>query len=131
MSTNGLATWKPFTPSVFDVFDDFFNDRFSTIKDYSSKEWVFKKSDTGGTLTVNALGHNPDDIEVELNNSKLTIKSTKPENGPPLMSDLNLSFTIPSQYSEKDIKANFNNGLVTIEFGMKEEAKPKKIKISY
>ena len=131
MSTNGLATWKPFTPSVFDVFDDFFNDRFTTIKDYSAKEWVFEKSDAGGILTFSALGYNPDDIEIELNNSKLSIKGSKPENAPSLMSDLNLSFTIPSQYSEKDIKANFNNGLVTIEFGIREEAKPKKIKINY
>ena len=131
MSTNGLATWKPFTPSIFDAFDDFFGDRFNTITNYQSKDWIFEKNDDGGTLTLNALGHDPKNIEIELIDSKLTIKSKKPENGPPLMSDLEYTFTIPSKYSDKDIKASFDNGMVTIKFGIREEAKPKRIKIDY
>lgn len=125
---NGLTTWKPFaTPSIFDAFDNIFQDSY--ISDYRAKDWIFKKEKDGGILTLNALGHNPDDIEIELINSKLTIKSIKPENAPELMSDLEYTFTIPSNYSDKDIKASFDNGMVTIKFGIKEEAKPKRIKI--
>jgi len=127
---NGLATWKPFTPSIFDAFDDFFGD-FEGTKHYRTQDWLFEKDNDGGTLTLNALGHNPENIEIEFVDRKLTIKSEKLPNSSELMSDLNYSFTIPSDYSEKDIKASFDNGMVTIKFGIKEEAKPKRIKIEY
>ena len=131
MSKNGLATWKPFTPSIFDAFDDLFVDRFDRLPTTRAKQWVFEKDENGGTLTINALGHNPENIEIEVINSKLTIKSKRPDNASELMSDVDYNFTIPSKYSEKDIKASFNNGMVTIKFGITEEAKPKRIKLDY
>jgi HSP20 family molecular chaperone IbpA len=125
MTNGALTSWRP----IDSIFEEFFNVPSTT--NYSTKDWIFEKNKNGGTLTLNALGYNPEDIEIELINSKLTIKGNKPDNGPPLMKQLDYAFTLPTKYSEEDIKAHFNNGLVTIEFGMKEDVKPKKIKISY
>jgi HSP20 family molecular chaperone IbpA len=111
------------------MFDDFFGQGFETIT--NKKEWSFEKNDEGGTLIINAIGHNPKNIDIELINSELIIKSKKPENGSELVSDINHKFSIGSQYSEKDIKAEFENGLIKISFGIKEESKPKKIELKH
>ena len=122
LAKNGL-----FKPSLFDsMFDDFFA---STYQLGRQKQWVFEKMDNGGVLTINALGHNPDDIVIELDNNQLIVKSEKPPGSSDLINPLLLKFTIGSSLSEKDIKATFNNGLVTVTLGNKEKSKPKRIMI--
>jgi len=127
MRNGALTRSTLFTPTIFDTFDDFFGTKIENIS--NKKEWIFEKNDDGGTLTINAIGHNPENIDIELKNSELIIKSDKPENGSELMFNINHKFTIGSQYSDKNIKAEFENGLIKINFGIKEESKPKKIKL--
>lgn len=138
MLTYGLTNRKPNRTSIFDTIDELFsNSMNSTLNSklddykYESRDWTFKSTDTGGELTLSALGHKPEDIEITLTDSILKIKSDKPEGSPSIVSDLDYSFTVNSKYSSDDVKASFDNGMVTISFGFKEESKPKRIEISY
>ena len=133
MYNYGLTTRKPYKTTIFDAFDDLFGSNIDTTlksKIMDNNDWVFETNDDGGILTISALGHNPDDIEITVADSILKIKATKPEDASSLVTDLDYSFTINSKYSSEDVKASFKNGMVMITFGFKEESKPKRIEIT-
>jgi HSP20 family molecular chaperone IbpA len=82
-------------------------------------------------LVVNAVGHNPKDVEVEANNGELTIKARKEEGSNLFVRNINLSFTIGREYDETSTEAVIENGLLTLTLDKKEEMKSKKIKIKF
>jgi HSP20 family molecular chaperone IbpA len=82
-------------------------------------------------LVVNVLGHNPKDVEIEVNNGELHIKAQKPEGAPLFVKNINLSFVIGREYDETSADATIENGLLTLTLDKKEDMKSKKIKIKF
>ena len=62
--------------------------------------------------------------------SKITIKSTKPEDASALIKDIDFSFKLGKDYDGIKSEAKFNNGLLSIIIDKKDERKAKKLSIN-
>ena len=132
MSTNGTLQRFKREPSLFSTFDDFFGKNlFFEDRTLNSSSYTYENTEEGGLLTVNAVGHDPENIDIEVTPKYLKINSSKPPGSSNLVGDLNYTFTLNGKYSTDDIKAKFENGLIKIKFGLQEEHKPKKLKLKY
>ena len=130
MGTNGTLQKFRKEPSLFSSFDDIFG-KSLLFEDLTPKSYTYESTDDGGLLTINAVGHDPENIEIEVTNKELKIKSNKPPGSSSLVSDLKHTFTLNGKYSTEDMEAKFENGLIKVTFGLKEEQKPKKLKLKY
>jgi len=132
MITNGTLQRFKREPSLFSTFDDIFGKNlFFDDVNLNSSSYTYENNDSGGLLTVNAVGHDPENIDIEVTPKYLKINSSKPPGASNLVGDLNYTFTLNGKYSTDDIKAEFEHGLIKIKFGLQEEYKPKKLKLKY
>ncbi len=114
---------------IFDAANAGFND--STMPAVNIKEG---KDDF--VVEVAAPGMKKDDFKIELDNNILVISSEKEERkeenkeGQYTRQEFSYhsfkrTFTLPSTIDEKDIKANYNHGILNIVLPKREEAKEK------
>jgi len=82
-------------------------------------------------LIVNVVGHNPKNVEVEVNEGELTIKADCGDSTNPFVNDINLTFTVGREYDGTTADAVIENGILTLTLDKKEEMKSKKIKIKF
>ena len=82
-------------------------------------------------LTLNVVGHNPKDVDVEVNEGELSIKALKPKGSNPFVKNVDIKFTIGRDYDGTTADATIENGLLTLTFDKKEEMKSKKLKIKF
>lgn len=116
------------------LLDSLSDNQFRTDRNTrtSVSEYYIETTETDKIkLMVNALGHHPNEVDVEANNGQLKIKASKLKNSNPLIKDLNLNFTISREYDESSIEAFIENGLLTVTLHKREEEKSKKIKVKY
>ena len=124
LSFNTLFDDLLYTPSRL-KFDDTYN--------YTHKSGLYEsKVNDDGLLeiTINAIGHDKKDIILDVTDSHIKVKSTKPENSSLFVKDLDLSFKVNEEFDGTTTKADFNNGLLTLSVDKKEERKAKRIKLS-
>lgn len=82
-------------------------------------------------VTVNTVGHNPKDIDVEVTEDVITIRAEKEENSSRFVSDIDLELSVGKDYDGTKTDARFENGLLLITIDKKNTRKSKSLKISY
>ena len=100
------------------------------IKTYSTFEAELLE-DGKQLVTINTVGHNPRDIDVEVTEDVITIKAKKEENTSRFVSDIDLELTVGQDYDGTKSDARFENGLLLITIDKKNTRKSKSLKISY
>ena len=98
----------------------------NVFSDYTTKELQDGKIE----LSVNVLGHDPKQINLEATEDRITIKSTKPEDASALIKDIDFSFKLGKDYDGTKSEAKFNNGVLSIIIDKKDERKAKKLSIN-
>lgn len=139
-----MSTYLPtvFGENLFDVFDDFDHDFF---RGFGRPEHVLygknasrlmktdvKETDEGYEVDVDLPGFNKDEIKLDLNNGYLTIsteKSLNKENKGKMLRQeryvgtMQRSFYVGESITEDDIKAKFENGVLSLMIPKKEAPK--------
>ena len=135
-------------PSIFgeNLFDDFMDDfSFPTLPDVDKELYGkhaknlmktdVKETDDGYQVAVDLPGFKKDEIKIKLENGTLTInaakgldKDEKDKEGKYVRREryagsMSRSFYVGDGVSQEDIKAKFENGVLTLEVP-KKEAKP-------
>lgn len=132
----GIVRWNPNV--VNRVFDDFFNANAPTAARPSFRGTLpavnVKENDDQFELELAAPGLAKDDFKIEINDGILTIsaehkeKEEKKEEGYTRKEfsfrSFTRRFTLPEDTNDKDITANYENGILSIALPKKEEAKP-------
>ena len=103
----------------------------TTSYNQTSEYDVKKLEDGKQQLTLNVLGHNPKNIKLEVTEDQINIKSEKEEGSSSLVTNIDLSFTLGTDYDGTKTEAKFSNGLLILTIDKKEERKSKTVKISY
>jgi len=81
-------------------------------------------------LIVNVVGHNPKDVDVDVNEGNITIKAeAKKVNA--VVRNINLKFKVGKDFDGTTSEASIENGVLTIVMDKKEERKSKKIKVRF
>ena len=118
----------------FDLFDDFFNEDFLPRKERNLMKTDIKEHKNKYTVEVDLPGFSKEDIELSLNNGYLNIhakmekKDNKEDEGKYLhrerfYGECSRSFYVGDDVEEKDISAEFKNGILKIDVPKKEETK--------
>jgi HSP20 family protein len=90
-------------------------------------------------ITAELAGVKPEDIEISLEGNLLTIRGTKRQEAEEKTERVHRyertygaferSFTLPASVEAKDIKANYDNGVLTVTLPKSEKAKPRQIEV--
>ena len=117
------------------AFDKLFNglsrDEFFT-ESLSTTSFEAEVLDNGKQkVTINTVGHSPKDIQVDVTEESVTIKSTKPADSSRFVKDIDLTLTVGTDYDGTKTEAKFENGLLTLLIDKKNERKSRTLKISY
>lgn len=128
MSTyKSTTSYKANLDDLFLDWDNLFSHaKHNVFSDYTTKELEDGKVE----LTVNVLGHDPKQINLEATEDRITIKSTKPEGASNLIKDIDFSFKLGKDYDGTKSEAKFNNGVLSIIIDKKDERKAKKLSIN-
>jgi HSP20 family protein len=112
-------------------------------RDSAAASWVpavdiFEEADKI-RITAELPGVKPEDIEISLEGNVLTVRGTKQQDAEERTERMHRyeriygvferSFTLPSSVEPKDIKANYDNGVLTITLPKSEKAKPRQIAV--
>ena len=128
-----MSTYKSkttYTSNLDDLFLDWDN-LFSHTKQNVFSDYTTKELEDGKVeLTVNVLGHDPKQINLEATEDRITIKSTKPDGASALIKDIDFSFKLGKDYDGTKSEAKFNNGVLPIIIDKKDERKAKKLSIN-
>ena len=132
-----------YRPTVYrnGFLDDFFNvslpQTFQAGFDRIERKGLMKtdicEKENGYEMTVELPGYSKDQIEIMLDNGTLTVKAASREdasyeNGSYLhreryTGEATRTFFVGKDVKEKDIRAHFENGVLTLEFPKEEESK--------
>jgi HSP20 family molecular chaperone IbpA len=82
-------------------------------------------------VTINTLGHNPKNIQVDVTEETINITAKKEEGTSRFVKDIDLIFTVGTDYDGTKSEAKFENGLLTLLIDKKNERKSRTLKISY
>ena len=82
-------------------------------------------------LILNLVGHNPKDVDVEVNEGELSIKALKPKDSNSFVKNVDLKFTIGRDYDGTTADATIENGLLSLLIDKKEEKKSKRLKLRF
>jgi len=128
MSTfNSKTSYKANLDDLFLDWDNLFSHaKQNVFSDYTTKELQDGKIE----LSVNVLGHDSKQINLEATEDRITIKSTKPEDASTLIKDIDFSFKLGKDYDGTKSEAKFNNGVLSIIIDKKDERKAKKLSIN-
>jgi HSP20 family protein len=135
-----LGLWNPFGEEFFSP-ERFFRDfaapsqrvaRLAPAVDVTENEQAYK-------ITVELAGVKKDDVTVEVHDNVLSIRGEKKSEREEkkdkthwverTYGSFSRSFTLPPTAVSEDLKASFNDGVLTVELPKKEEVKPRQILI--
>ena len=114
-----------------DIFDEVFSDPFFSQKENRIMKTDVKEKDGNYILEIDIPGYDKEDIQIELQDGYITVTATKSEE----KEDKHAKYLQRERFSgmcsrsyyagedikEEDIKANFKNGILTIEFPKETE----------
>ncbi|MGB0886175.1 MAG: Hsp20/alpha crystallin family protein [Chitinophagales bacterium] len=124
------------------IFDELFsNETFNTPKANTGNTTPavnIRENENGFFLDFALPGVSKDQVVIKLDNDKLTVSSEKKENKEEKtenftrrefhFNSFKRSFVLPETIDVSKIKANHNDGILSIEIPKKEEAKPKPVR---
>ena len=145
-----ISRWEPFRDlvSTQDHFNQLFNDTFARAfgdpQEVSPRAWVPAVDiyETADSLVLKAElpGINPDDVEIRVEDNTLYLKGerkfekeVKEENLHRVersYGTFSRSFVLPGTIQADKVKADYENGVLTLTMPKREEAKPRTIKIN-
>ncbi|HLZ46653.1 MAG TPA: Hsp20/alpha crystallin family protein [Gemmatimonadales bacterium] len=112
-------------------------------QDSAAASWVpavdvFEQADSI-RITAEIPGVRPEDVKISLEGNLLTIHGTKQQEAEEKTERVHRyertygaferSFTLPSSVEPKDIKATYDNGVLTVSLPKSERAKPRQIEV--
>jgi HSP20 family protein len=112
-------------------------------RDSAAASWVpavdvFEEADAI-RIAAELPGVRPEDIKISLEGNVLTIHGTKQQEAEEKTERVHRyertygaferSFTLPASVESKDIKANYDNGVLTVTLPKSEKAKPRQIEV--
>ena len=118
-----------------DIFDEVFADPFFGEKENKIMKTDLKEKDGKYMLEIDVPGYEKEDIKIELNEGYLTVSAEKNEEKEDkdkhakylkrerFTGMCSRSYYVGENLKEEDIKANFKNGILTIEFPKEVEKK--------
>jgi len=144
-----IIRWEPLRDLVFthDHFNQLFNETFARAfgdqKEVSLRTWVppvdICETEDSLVLKAELPGIKPDDVEIRVEDNTLYLKGerkfekeAKDENFHQVersYGTFSRSFSLPSSIDSDKVKAEYQNGILTLTMPKREEAKPKTIKI--
>jgi|TARA_B100000902_G_C26599770_1_gene569905 HSP20 family protein len=117
--------------TIDNLFDDVFDKGFKPLQiNHQQGNYSITTEDGKQKLLINVVGHNPKDVELNVTEDLITVKS-ETEKVNAVVGNVNLKFTIGKDYDGTSAEASIENGLLTILLDKKEERKSKKVKIKY
>jgi HSP20 family molecular chaperone IbpA len=120
-------------PNFDKTFDEIFNSKFNFNLGINHTDVQQIKNEDGSiTLCVDALGHNPKDIDIDVSTKTLKIKSEKSEIDCALVTPINLVYKLGNNIDTDNIDAEFQNGLLIVRIPIRGDVDAKttrKIKI--
>ena len=142
--TPELATWSPFNrlSSLRDLLDSAF--QLASSAPESTSGWlpaldVFEDDDKV-TVQVELAGMRKEDFDISLQDDMLTISGerkseSEKREGESFRSErffgrFSRSITLPSPVKAEEVKAAYEDGVLTVTLPKAEEAKPKKIQVN-
>ena len=140
-------TREPFSNDLDRIFNDFVTPRNllgrwvgEGLRDTWMPAVDIEETETSFVFTAELPGLSRDNVEITLEDNILTVAGersyTEEEEAKNYhrmeraFGTFSRSFTLPSQVDSSQVKAEFNEGLLTIAVPKSEEAKPRKIEIS-
>lgn len=129
---NPVATWS-------DVMDRFFENDNRLDYGYSSPKTNIIETEDSYKIEMLIPGVSKSDVKIELENDVLTVsksvKQDEEENTAYRLREFvngtfERKFSMPDDVNAESIKADYNNGILTLTIAKKEEAKPVKRAIS-
>ena len=101
---------------------------------YVPSKFAVQFKDDTAIMSLNVLGHEPNNVEINCFEDKIEIKAKKnqEDNENPfnqLISDIEERISIGKNYDGRNSKAEIKNGILLITLEKKEESKPKKLTI--
>ena len=116
-----------------DIFDDVFADPFFSEKENRIMRTDLKEKDGKYYLEIDIPGFDKEDIKIELQDGYLTISAEKDDEKEDKHAKYlkrerfsgmcSRSYYVGENITEEDIKANFKNGILTVEFPKEPEKK--------
>jgi HSP20 family protein len=145
-----IIRWEPFRDLVStqdrfnQLFDDTFARAFGDQQEVSPRAWTppVDTYETSDSLVLKAElpGINPEDVEICVEDSTLYLKGerkfekeVKEENLYRVersYGTFTRSFSVPNTIDADKVKAEYENGILTLTMPKREEAKPRTIKIN-
>ena len=145
-----IARWEPFRDLVVtqDRFNELFNHTFARAfgdpQEPAQHAWVPPVDiyETGDSLVLKAElpGVNPDDVEILVEDNTLYLKGERKFEKEVKEESLHRversygtfarSFVLPNTIDSDKVKAEYENGILTLTMPKREEAKPRTIKIN-
>lgn len=121
----------------FDLLDDFFDDSFFTRKEKNLMKTDIRELKDKYIVDVDLPGFNKKDISLSLDNGYLNIKAKTEKNDEHkdegkylhkerFYGECSRSFYVGEEIVEKDIKAEFKDGILKVELPKKEISKEEK-----
>lgn len=114
-----------------DIFDEVFTDPFFGEKENKIMKTDLKEKDGKYMLEIDVPGYDKEDIKIELQDGYLTVSAEKNEEKEDKHAKYlkrerfsgmcSRSYYVGENVSEEDIKANFKNGILKIEFPKEPE----------
>lgn len=128
-----LTTTNRLLTDNFNRFDLSTDDIRHHYSKYTENDFQFQILDNENLeFSLNVIGHNPEDILVETNDTYLFIKSKELDGKlNTLAKTIDSKFRIHKDYDTSNPNATIKNGILTIVFNKREEKLNKKIKIKY
>ena len=136
---NLVNTNKKEFKGLSSIFDDLFNNESFNIPKAGVGNTTpavnIRETPDGFYLDFAIPGIKKEDVSIEIDNDLLTVSSERKDKKEEVdgnytrrefhYSSFKRSFILPETVDTTNIKANYNNGMLSIEISKKEEAKPK------
>lgn len=122
--------------SIFDELDSFFSPNLKDTKIRLNRTtYTSKIVNDELQVALSVTGHDPKKVTLDCTDDKITVKAVKDKEDESiesrLIADIEETFRLGKEYDGLTAKAKIDNGILKITVQKKEEAKPKKISISF
>lgn len=144
-----IVRWEPFRDllTTQDRFNRLFNETFSNVfggEELSGRAWNpavdIYETDHNLVLKAELAGVDPKDVDIRVEDGTLYLKGERKQEKDVKEGNYHRversygsftrTFALPNSVNVDDIKADFKDGVLTLNMAKREEAKPKSIKIS-
>jgi HSP20 family molecular chaperone IbpA len=129
-----MYTTRARFPRLFDFESTFPNvdTLFKTITTTTSDSIDYRQvDDITFKLDIGVIGHEPDNVSVEVTDTSIKVLADKKEGTSNLATSLDLVFEIPKDVDGSKTEATISNGILTLLLHKRTEKESKKLKIRF